>query len=197
MVSRSIRPLISASCLMRSAAGTSAGRPSGSATSGPRSRSSTRRPSAETVEITQTNASENAGAADGTGQRMRSRSRRKLDLDSAEVPSLKEFVHRQTVIRQYRGFLRAVNCIPDPSFQTSSKKEVQTSFGRYKNETDALTIQMALREGERQLEQVRSMVGYVGADNAAKMDGDSWLNIDDDEDPRGRVGVVWPWEQKK
>ena len=196
MVSCSIRPLIRASCLMRSA-GTSAGRPSGSTTSGPRSRSATRRPSAETVEITQTNASGNAGAADGTGQMMRSRTRRKLDLDSAEVPSLKEFVHRQTVIRQYRGFLRAVNCIPDPTFQTSSKKEVQTSFERYKKETDALTIQMALREGERQLEQVCSMVGYVGADNAAKTDGGSWLNIDDEEDPRGRVGVVWPWEEKQ
>ena len=175
---------------------TSTGRPGGS-TSGPRSRSSTRRPKPEAVEITQTNASESAGASRAAGERVRSRTHRKLDLDSAEVPSLKEFVHRQTVIRQYRGFLRAVNCIPDPTFQTSSKKEVQSSFERYKNETDALTIQMALREGERQLEQVRSMVGYVGADNAAKTDGDSWLNIDDDEDPRGRVGVVWPWEQKK
>ena len=97
-------------------------------------------------------------------------------------------------------FANGFDVIPDPTFQASSKKEVQTSFERYKNETDALTIQMALREGERQLEQVRSMVGYVGAvgaDNAAKTDGDSWLNIDDDEDPRGRVGVVWPWEQKK
>ena len=63
--------------------------------------------------------------------------------------------------------------------------------------TDALTIQMALREGERQLEQVKSMVGYVGPDDAAKKDEDSWLNTDDEEDPRGRVGVMWPWEQKK
>ena len=56
---------------------------------------------------------------------------------------------------------------------------------------------MALREGERQLEQVKSMVGYVGPDDAAKKDEDSWLNTDDEEDPRGRVGVMWPWEQKK
>ena len=194
MVSRSIRHLICASGQMRSAS-TSAGRPGGSTTSGPRSRSSTRRPQAESpVEITQTT----SGTGSAAGRRIRSRTRRALDLDSAEsLPSLKEFVHRQTVIRQYRGFLRAVNCIPDPTFQTSSKKEVQSSFERYKNETDALTIQMALREGERQLEQVRSMVGYVGADNAAKTDGDSWLNIDDEEDPRGRVGVAWPWERKK
>mmetsp|Transcript_26146 Transcript_26146/g.75485 ORF Transcript_26146/g.75485 Transcript_26146/m.75485 type:complete len:193 (-) Transcript_26146:396-974(-) len=192
MVSRSIRPLIRASGIIRSAGG-STGRASG--TSGPRSRSSTRRPQAEAVEITQTNASDTTAE---TGQRIRSRTRRKkLNLDSSEVPSLKEFVHRQTVMRQYRGFLRAVACIPDPAFQSSSKREVQTSFGRYKNETDALTIQMTLREGERQLEQVRSMVGYVRPDNAPKKDEDSWLNIDDEEDPRGRVGVVWPWEQKK
>ena len=192
MVSRSIRPLIRASGSLMSA-GESTGRASGT-TTGPRSRSSARRPQADAVEITQTNASDANTAA---GQRIRTRSRRKLDLDSSEVPSLKEFVHRQTVIRQYRGFLRAVACIPDPTFQLSSKKEVQTSFGRYKDETDALTIQMALREGERQLEQVKSMVGYVGPDDAAKKDDDSWLNTDDAEDPRGRVGVVWPWEQKK
>ena len=173
-------------------AGESAGRTSG--TTGPRSRSSTRRPQAEAVEITQTNASEAKAAP---GQKIRTRSRRKIDLGSTDLPSLKEFVHRQTVIRQYRGFLRVVACIPDPTFQLSSKKEVQTSFGRYKSETDALTIQMALKEGERQLEQVKSMVGYVGADDVAKKDEDSWLNTDDEEDPRGRVGVMWPWEQKK
>ena len=193
MVSRSIRPLIRASRIVMSE-GESTGRASG--TTGPRSRSSARRPraEAEAVEITQTNAPDVNTAP---GQRIRTRSRRKLDFGSSEVPSLKEFVHRQTVIRQYRGFLRAVACIPDPTFQLSSKKEVQTSFGRYKNETDALTIQMALREGERQLEQVKSMVGYVGPDDAAKKDEDSWLNTDDEEDPRGRVGVMWPWEQKK
>lgn len=26
-------------------------------------------------------------------------------------------------------------------------------------------------------------------------DEDSWINIKDEEDPRGRVGVQWPWEQ--
>ena len=191
MVSRSIGPLIRASRIVKSA-GESTGRTSG--TTGPRSRSSTRRPQAEAVEITQTNASDAKAA---TGQKIRTRSRRKLDLGSTDLPSLKEFVHRQTVIRQYRGFLRAVACIPDPTFQLSSKKEVQTSFGRYKSETDALTIQMSLKEGERQLEQVKSMVGYVGSDDVAKKDEDSWLNTDDEEDPRGRVGVMWPWEQKK
>lgn len=25
-------------------------------------------------------------------------------------------------------------------------------------------------------------------------DADSWINIQDEEDPRGRVGVQWPWE---
>jgi len=42
------------------------------------------------------------------------------------------------------------------------------------------------------LKQVQSMVGH----RAATKDADSWLNIDDQEDPRGRVGVEWPWQKK-
>jgi hypothetical protein len=26
-------------------------------------------------------------------------------------------------------------------------------------------------------------------------DADSWMNIKDEEDPRGRVGVAWPWDK--
>ena len=31
--------------------------------------------------------------------------------------------------------------------------------------------------------------------SAESSDADSWINIDDEEDPRGRVGVQWPWER--
>lgn len=193
-----MQPLIRATGTMRSA-GTSLGRGT-SGTGGPRSRTTTRDPpTAEAVIITQTNVSGDSKGATATaaGQEVHKRPRRRLSPDSADIPSLKEFVHRQAVIRQYRGFLRAVNCIPDPAFQSSSKREVRESFGRHKDETDALSVQMALKEGERQLEQVRSMVGYVSPDDAAKTHDDSWLNINDEEDPRGRVGVMWPWEQNK
>ena len=37
------------------------------------------------------------------------------------------------------------------------------------------------------------MVGY---DDAKSQDHpDSWININDEEDPRGRIGIEWPWER--
>ena len=41
--------------------------------------------------------------------------------------------------------------------------------------------------------ELQSMVGYTAS--SAVNDGDSWLNIDDKDDPRGRVGVEWPWNE--
>ena len=63
---------------------------------------------------------------------------------------------------------------------------------------------MAFNEGERQLRQLEAMVGYnrkSTSSDASKQvaveddyEADSWINIKDDEDKRGRVGVSWPWE---
>ena len=39
------------------------------------------------------------------------------------------------------------------------------------------------------------MVGYVDPGHKHD-DADSWINTKDEDDPRGRVGVAWPWEQK-
>ena len=33
------------------------------------------------------------------------------------------------------------------------------------------------------------------ADLSAAYDDDSWINIKDEEDQRGRIGVQWPWEK--
>ena len=38
------------------------------------------------------------------------------------------------------------------------------------------------------------MVGFT--EPQKQTDTDSWINIVDEEDPRGRVGVHWPWEKK-
>jgi hypothetical protein len=59
-------------------------------------------------------------------------------------------------------------------------------------------------KGERRLKELQSMVGFVPkkqatqqSDSAAadeNYDADSWMNIKDEDDKRGRVGVQWPWE---
>ena len=57
-------------------------------------------------------------------------------------------------------------------------------------ETDTVSIRMAVKDGERRLVQLQSLVGHTQDDE------NSWVNIKDDEDPRGRVGYQWPWERE-
>lgn len=63
-----------------------------------------------------------------------------------KLPSLKEFVHRQSAVRQYRGFLRAVKMLNDEKFQLQGSHEVRQQFGIMKNETDKLSISMAMKD---------------------------------------------------
>lgn len=49
------------------------------------------------------------------------------------------------------------------------------------------------RKGDRRLNELQNMVGYTHS--TTKADADSWLNIDDKDDPRGRVGLEWPWDK--
>lgn len=118
-------------------------------------------------------------------------------IDKDSIPTFKEFMHRQQVISQYRGFMKAIRTIDDTNAQSSMKNEVRTGFKSLLHEDDKLAVAMALKEGERRLKEFKSMVGYV--DESVKdmsiNDADSWLNIDDKEDPRGRVGENWPWSK--
>mmetsp|Transcript_28559 Transcript_28559/g.60886 ORF Transcript_28559/g.60886 Transcript_28559/m.60886 type:complete len:126 (-) Transcript_28559:66-443(-) len=61
---------------------------------------------------------------------------------------------------------------------------------------------ISLTQGERRLRELETMVGYsannkqsMESNDALSYDDDSWINIQDVEDPRGRVGVQWPWEK--
>jgi hypothetical protein len=69
--------------------------------------------------------------------------------DIEKIPSMKEFIHRQKVIRQYRGFLRALNMIDDESFQKEGKNEVPRQFKAMKCESDALSVSMAVKDVSR------------------------------------------------
>jgi hypothetical protein len=69
--------------------------------------------------------------------------------DIEKIPSMKEFIHRQKVIRQYRGFLRALNMIDDESFQKEGKSEVKRQFKAMKCESDALSVSMAVKDVSR------------------------------------------------
>jgi hypothetical protein len=113
-----------------------------------------------------------------------------------EVPTMAEFLHKQKVVHQYRQFLKCIHRIPDKDYQSEARLEVQQRYRQLARETDTFAIQMAVREGDRRLAQVQSLTGY-GSTVAATTDKDSWINTPDPEDPRGRVGVEWPWDAKK
>ncbi len=65
---------------------------------------------------------------------------------SPNIPSLKEFLHRQNVRRQYRDFFRVVNSIKDDTYRIQGRAEVRKEFEALKYETDKLAVSMAIKE---------------------------------------------------
>ncbi len=92
------------------------------------------------------------GAAKRRSQGPRTRSSiRKTDEESirerlGNVPNLKEFMHKQTVIKQYRTFFRVVKLIPDEEWRVHCHNEIRTSFELNKNESSRLSRMAAVKE---------------------------------------------------
>lgn len=111
-----------------------------------------------------------------------------LSLDDKEVPSYKEFVHRFTILSLYRGYLK---CIRDsmPHNHDDLRDQVRKEFQVNKNDNDPFAVKRNIAEGQRRFEELKE---FTGQSNKYTGDG-SWINIKDEEDPRGRVGTGWPW----
>lgn len=62
------------------------------------------------------------------------------------IPSLKEFLHQQRVIHQYRHFLRAIANIDDPKWRDQLLCDVRKGFKDLRSSTDSIANQMALKE---------------------------------------------------
>lgn len=119
------------------------------------------------------------------------------------MPTLADFIYRAKVLKQYRNFVRLAHFVDkdDKSNNKTALGEVRLSYRTSaKKEMDDLAKNMAFAEGERRLRETEAMVGYSSAEpsrdtNPQSFDPDSWINIKDEEDQRGRVGVQWPWEK--
>jgi hypothetical protein len=113
----------------------------------------------------------------------------RLSINSPEssIPSYKEFVHRFTVVRLYRNFLKAIRTLPHN--QEDLRAQVQREFGVNKKDANPFNIKRALAEGQRKYAELQD---FTGAKNPSQ---DSWINTKDEQDPRGRVGEGWPWSQ--
>lgn len=152
----------------------------------------------------------------------RTRRRQLPNDDGDSMSSLADFMHRAKVRQQYRNFIRLAHFVDgnntsSPAAGSENKpatgecraalEEVRLSYQLgIKKGTDNLSKTMAFQDGERRLRQLEAMVGYSRKSSTSNndtdkqssveesYDADSWINIKDDEDKRGRVGVAWPWE---
>ena len=153
-----------------------------------------------------------------TKSRRRTRRRQLANDDNDSIPSLADFMHRAKVRQQYRNFIRLAHFVDGNNTSASGNdskpatgecraalEEVRLSYQLgIKKGTDNLSKTMAFQDGERRLKQLEAMVGYSRKSTTANnndeasleetYEADSWINIKDDEDKRGRVGVMWPWE---
>jgi hypothetical protein len=123
------------------------------------------------------------------------RRHRRIDMSGEEVPSYKEFVHRFTVLSLYRNYLKTIQKFLSPHNQQQQqqelKEQVQREFRAHKDIeiNDSFNLQRALADGQRRFRELQELTG------SGSPDADSWLNTQDVEDPRGRVGEGWPWDQ--
>lgn len=156
----------------------------------------------------------------GTRRRTRRRTIQSLDGGGGgggddAIPSLADFMHRTKVLKQYRNFVRLARFVDgkdaangssgaDPGKLRAALEEVRLSYKLgMKKDVDVLSKSMSYSEGERRLRELEAMVGYSANTRSKESneispesyDSDSWINIQDEEDPRGRVGLQWPWEQ--
>ena len=133
-----------------------------------------------------------------TTQRSRSRRNRRKNsqernvslLDEKEVPSYKEFVHKFTVLSLYRGYLKTIRDSM-PHNHNDLREQARNEFRRSKNITDPYNVSQAIKEGQRRFDELKEFIG-----ESNKYEGTSWINIEDPDDPRGRVGTGWPWAKK-
>ena len=151
------------------------------------------------VETTTTTTTNNKKSG---GTRQRRRSRVNVDaqqqqpqarlVDRQNIPSYKEFVHRFTVLSLYRNYFKTLRRSKVHN-EDELQQQIRHEFKAHSQDTDPFNIQRALQEGQRRLEELQDFTGQ----NHSKYDQDiqSWINIDDKEDPRGRVGQGWPWQK--
>jgi len=118
-----------------------------------------------------------------------SKNRQRSLIDERQIPSYKEFVHRFTILSLYRGFLKTIR-ESMPHNKEDLLKEVQKEFQSCKLDTDPLIIKRSIAEGQRRYEELKELTG-----ESNKYESTSWINTQDEDDPRGRVGTNWPWER--
>jgi hypothetical protein len=106
--------------------------------------------------------------------------------------SLKDFVRQRQVVTLYRHFLKSVkkNVTGNVPLQEDLRQQVRTDFRRNKVIKDHSAISSLIQEANRNLERIKDLNSGSANDHGGT---DSWINTEDEDDKRGRVGSGWPW----
>ena len=86
-----------------------------------------------------------------------------------------------------RANLQRARSIEDKDVAAEARRQFKAS----RDETDPLKIQMLVADATNYLEAMQGSTRGGGSSGG----GDSWLDIDDPEDKRGRVGEGFPWQR--
>lgn len=76
--------------------------------------------------------------------------------------NLKQFLLRQEVLKLYRDLYRTINKVPDESSRKDLKLWLREDFKRNKNQTDEITIKMAMNVGRRSLKELQQSLELSG-----------------------------------
>lgn len=120
-------------------------------------------------------------------QTKRSRRRfRRID----EVPSYREFMHRQEVLGLYRQFLQAVRNLPD---RRELSDQIRKEFSAMKNESDPWNRKRAIKEGQRRFKDLQTTVSTSVTFTSPATHND--LEKPKTAEDNTKVGTGWPWER--
>mmetsp|Transcript_28504 Transcript_28504/g.41627 ORF Transcript_28504/g.41627 Transcript_28504/m.41627 type:complete len:171 (+) Transcript_28504:3-515(+) len=90
--------------------------------------------------------SESVDVSKTTNRSSHGKARRRRSAPTESIPSMKEFLHRQTVTHQYRSFLKAVKLFPKGTEQAEAFREVKSAFRVCSRETNPISIRMAVTD---------------------------------------------------
>ena len=135
-----------------------------------------------------------------------------------DIKSLKYFLNRAAVLKQYREFLRITKPLA-VDVRLDVRRQIRAGFDAYRHEEDASLL---LRQARDQLKMVSDLVDTALAQRnavserdwkkdkwgisaqkavAASTDAkDTWMDTlsedkDGQEDVKGRLGAGWPWKR--
>eukprot|EP01041_Mallomonas_annulata_P008124 gene8124-16672_t len=108
------------------------------------------------------------------------------------APSFHIFIHTRRVLSLYRTFLKEVKKVQDEELKLELNRLIKEEFKAGKLELDKYLVKNRLTDGQRKLEQLRSLAVPLTSSSPSKQ---FEVTMDDEDAAQGRVGTGWPWER--